>query len=352
MNDQEQQGMPPEMPQQPPMPEQAPQQPMPEQPPVPQQPPVPEQAPQQPMPQQPPVPEQNPWNGQTSAGQTAQASWQVPQQQTAPQQPPAMGQQVPTYGAPAQPAPQPPVQPQKKSNTGLIVGGVVAVLLVAVIAVLAIFVLPNLNGPSASTSGVDEPSIEEPTEPADDSEPSAPLSDDAEAAVTQAMEAELSKLQNGDPEMLAYIGNMAGDGYARQLEDVGATFENCGIDPDDYATTMLDGLTYSIDDVYVYESLGEATVYVTVTCRDVFDLLDNWEYMLKAYWETDDYQYTTIEEDYQRYGIIFTEATEAAEMNGGYSFSVDFTYEDGTWVIDSDGWQSELDYLFNVADPV
>ena len=374
MNEQEQQGMPP-VPQpaeseQPAAPEQpvAPAQPTPEQPVAPAQ-PTPEQ-PVAEVPQPVPAPAEQPapasvppaWSAagmpqppvtpaagttQAAPGATQQASWQVPQSQPAPEQPPAYAQPPAAgYAAPAQADMPTPVQPQKKSNAGLIVGGIVGVLLVVVAIVLVAFVIPNLNSPSASTGDVtvDEPA--EPDAPADDpAEPSVPADGDAEALVTAAAEAELDKLKNADPEALALVGDIVNEGFENQT---GETLETCGVDPEGYARIMLENFSYTIDDVYVYESIDEATVYATVNCRDVFELIDNYNYMLEAYVNSEDYQYTTYEEDCQRMGMIFIEAAESAGMNGGYQMTIDLTYENGSWVIDEDQWESELDWLFDV----
>lgn len=325
--------------------------PMPGQPPVPPAAGVPDaSAPEQPpaVPQQPaPTPEQNPWNGQVGAGYTQPASWQIPQQQTAPQQPPAYAQPDGTApGAPTQPAPQPPVPPAKKSNTGIIVGGIVGVLLVAVALILVLVVIPGLSEPSASTGDVtyDEPM----DDPADEPAPSysdEEVPDDSDEQATLAAQAELDKLQNADPEALALVGAIVNEGFENQTDE---TLEACGVDPEEYARIMLDGFSYTIDDVYVYESIGEATVYATVTCRDVFDLIDNYNYMLEAYMDSDDFAHTTYEEDCQRMGMIFIEAAQSADMNDGYQMTIDLVYENGSWVVDEDAWESELDWLFDV----
>lgn len=381
MNEQEQQGMPP-VPQpaeseQPAAPEQpvAPAQPTPEQPVAPAQ-PTPEQ-PVAEVPQPVPAPAEQPapasvppaWSAagmpqppvtpaagttqaapgatQAAPGATQQASWQVPQSQPAPEQPPAYAQPPATgYAAPAQADMPTPVQPQKKSSAGLIVGSIVGVLLVVVAVVLVAFVIPNLNSPSASTGDVTVDEPVEPDTPADDpAEPSVPADGDAEALVTAAAEAELDKLKNADPEALALVGDIVNEGFESQT---GETLETCGVDPEEYARIMLEDFSYTIDDVYVYESIDEATVYATVNCRDIFELIDNYNYMLEAYVNSEDYQYTTYEEDCQRMGMIFIEAAESAGMNGGYQMTIDLTYENGSWVIDEDQWESELDWLFDV----
>ena len=335
---------PPAMPPQPPAAPEAPAapetEPVAEPEPAPEAPVAPEQPAAQVPPAQPPTPDQNPWNAQPSIGHTAPASWQVPQQST--QAAPSAG-----YTAPTQPAPQPPVQPQKKSNTGLIVGGIVGVLLAAVAIVLVAFVIPNLNKPTASTGDVtidepytDAPSVDDPSGGQD-----VPLEGDQEAAVTAAAEAKLDGLANAEPDALVLIGDIANEGFENQTDE---SFQDCGVDPQEYAQIMLEGFTYTIDDVYVYESIGEATVYATVTCRDVFDLIDNYNYMLDAYTNSDEFDKTTYEEDRQRMGMIFIEAAESAKMNDGYQMLIDLEYENGAWVVDDDQWESELDWLFDV----
>lgn len=314
---------------------------MPSQPPTaPEAPVTPEQSAAQVPPVQPPTPDQNPWNSQPSIGHTAPASWQVPQQPT--QAAPAAG-----YTAPAQPAPQPPVQPQKKSSIGLIVGGIVGVLLAAVAIVLVAFVIPNLNKPTASTGDVtiDEPYTDGPSADDPSGDQDVPLEGDQEAAVTAAVEAKLDGLANAEPDALVLIGDIANEGFENQTDE---SLQDCGVDPQEYAQIMLEGFTYTIDDVYVYESIGEATVYATVTCRDVFDLIDNYNYMLEAYTNSDEFDKTTYEEDCQRMGMIFIEAAESAKMNDGYQMLIDLEYENGAWVVDDDQWESELDWLFDV----
>lgn len=364
MNEQEQQGMPPVP--QPAESEQpvAPAQPTPEQPvaEVPQPVPAPADQPASAsvppawsaagMPQSPVTPapgatQAAPGATQAAPGATQQASWQVPQSQSAPEQPPAYAQPPATgYAAPAQADMPTPVQAQKKSNAGLIVGGIVGVLLVVVAVVLVAFDIPNLNSPSASTGDVTVDEPVEPDTPADDpAEPSVPADGDAEALVTAAAEAELDKLKNADPEALALVGDIVNEGFENQTDE---TLETCGVDPEEYARIMLEDFSYTIDDVYVYESIDEATVYATVTCRDIFELIDNYNYMLEAYVNSEDYQYTTYEEDCQRMGMIFIEAAESAGMNGGYQMTIDLTYENGSWVVDEDQWESELDWLFDV----
>ena len=220
------------------------------------------------------------------------------------------------------------------------------VLLVAVALILVLVVIPGLSEPSASTGDVtyDEPM----DDPSDEPEPSysgEEVPEDSEEQATLAAQAELDKLQNADPEALALVGAIVNEGFENQTDE---TLEACGVDPEEYARIMLDGFSYTIDDVYVYESIGEATVYATVTCRDVFDLIDNYNYMLEAYMNSDDYAHTTYEEDCQRMGMIFIEAAEAAEMNDGYQMTIDLVYENGSWVVDEDTWESELDWLFDV----
>ena len=61
---------------------------------------------------------------------------------------------------------------------------------------------------------------------------------------------------------------------------------------------MLDGFDYTIDGVDVSESSGTAEVSVTVTSRDVFEVIDNFDYMLEAYQSSDEYAYTTYEQDF------------------------------------------------------
>ena len=127
------------------------------------------------------------------------------------------------------------------------------------------------------------------------------------------------------------------------------SLEMCGVDPQEYARTMLDGLTYTIDSVYVSAEGDTALVSATVTCRDVFEVIDEFNAMMEAYTSSEAYEVSSLAEDYERVGIMFMEAARTAGMNDGYAMDIYLDRDGDTWTIDETMWEMELDYLFDVA---
>ena len=313
-------------------------------------PPAPQPDQPAPVPPANPEPEVNPWNG------SPQDASQVPPVQPTQQMPPAYqpapqqtqaapGYQAPQQGAPAYPQNQngfAPIPP-KKNNTPVIIAVIAAVVVIVLLVVFV--VMPQFAQQPTITST--PPAA---TEPAD--EPSSPstggtgeYSDEERAAADVATE-RLELLANADPSMLTFIGDMVNEGFTSQMD--GITLGDCGVDPTEYASIMLDGLTYEIDSVYVSDASGTAIVNVTVDCHDVFDMIDEFNAMLEAYTSSDEYNYTTAEEDMQRVGTMFLEAARVSDMNGGYDFAIDLERDGDTWVIDEESWEAEMDFLFDV----
>ena len=299
------------------------------------------------MPPEPPAPQQNfdPQTGQPVAQQpqqnfdpqTGQPVAQQPQQNFDPQtgqpvaqQPYSTGSwQAAQPGAPQGYAPQPqqygydpnaasPVMPQqpKKSKTGLIVGVALAALAVVAIFLVVTFVLPGGGGSPEQA---------------------------VEAVVTERLDA----FKNGDDDAIEEVSDIINDGWVQLTS--GSTLEDCGTDSTEYARVMLDGFDYTIDGVDVSESSGTAEVSVTVTSRDVFEVIDNFEYMLEAYQSSDEYAYTTYEQDFERYGAMLIEAANNADLSSDNTFTLQFTEEDGEWELDEDSWDVEIDWLFNIV---
>ena len=285
-----------------------------------------------------PVPAQPPYGGARGSAYTpaqpgyASASGQVPPQQPWDGQPYA-------GGYPAQ-------MPPRKKRTGLYVGiGVTVVVLIALVAAVGAFVLPEL------LASDDVPASER-IEGKDRDDPSADVegtvgAGDSDTASEEAVRAAatdlLDQLADADPDVLAQIGAIAGEGFQNQME---FPMESCGINPIDYASTMLEGFTYEINAVHADED--SAIVTATIDCRDVFSLIDNFNAMLETYVNSEAYQTSSVEEDLERVGYIFMDAARSAEMWGGYPLSLQFSKSGGAWTVDEAAWVEELDYLFDV----
>lgn len=263
-----------------------------------------------------PQPQQNfdPQTGQPIAQQpVGTGSWQAPQagapQGYAPQ---------PQYGFdPSTGAPVVPQQP-KKSKSGLVVGIALAALAVVAIFLVVTFVVPGIGGGSPDQA--------------------------VEAVVAERLDA----FKNGDDDAIEEVSDIINDGWMDLA--YGSTLEDCGTDSTEYARVMLDGFDYTIDGVDVDESAGTAEVEVTVTSRDVFEVIDNFEYMLDAYQSSDEYAYTTVDQDLERYGTMLIEAANNADLSSDNSFTLTLEEDgDGEWELDEDTWDVEIDWLFNIV---
>ena len=284
---------------------------------------------------------------QPQPAQAAQPTAQIPPAEPAV----AATQAQPTAAQGWQPQGQMPYAPYeapRKKRTGVFVAvGILVVLLVGAVAALGVLVVPKLLGTDET------PRVEEITD--DKQRDEAPdLSEDAttnspDGASEDALRADatdiLDGLANADAASLSLIGDIVSEGFENQMD---LTLESCGVNPIDYASTMLEGFTYEIDSVYTGEDEDTALVTATIDCRDVFSLIDNFNTMLDAYVSSDAYQTSSVEEDMERVGYMFMESARTADMWGGYPLTLEFTRSGDSWELDEDAWEEELDYLFDV----
>lgn len=169
--------------------------------------------------------------------------------------------------------------------------------------------------------------------------------DDQEQAAISVANEQLDSLAAGDHAMLEAIGAMANEGFTDSLD---VTMEECGIDPVEYARIMTSGLTYQVSYVVVDEESGGFVSY-DVSCRDIFDVLDEFSDSLT------DLQYSgaanTMADDQlkARIGELFMQAVNDADFEDDFYVSLDMAYENGAWVIDQATWDSEMDYLFGLS---
>lgn len=276
-------------------------------------------------------PEVNPWNGPVS---------------------PSYGETSPAAAA-----------PRRGVN-----GAVVAVVAVAVVALAVVFALvgPHLLAP-AEDDPADEVLVEN-IDPLDHDVPDPDLPeglseedieglltggsvdpatlDGAERAVFDTADARLAALAGADSVEMDLIGSLVSEGFAHQMEVF--TLADCGVDATEYARVMVEGLTYTIDSVYVGQAGDSALVRATVTCRDIYAVIDEFNAMMDAYTSSDEFQLATMEEDAERVGIMLMEAARRAPLNDGYAMDIVLRAEGDGWVVDENAWTSELDYLFDV----
>ena len=156
--------------------------------------------------------------------------------------------------------------------------------------------------------------------------------------------ARMDALKNGDQAMLTEIAEMVEEDFA---EATGVTMLDCGIDSMEYARQMLAGFSYTQSLVVADEESGGFVSY-DVTCKDVFDVLDEFNENLTEVENSSEYSTMTQEQAKARVGELFMQAVRDADMEDDAYFSIDVTYQGGQWEIDQESWESELDYYFGI----
>ena len=170
--------------------------------------------------------------------------------------------------------------------------------------------------------------------------------DEQERAIYDVADERLAALAAADPVETSLIAALVSEGFADQMEIF--TLSDCGVDAEEYARVMLEDMSYTINDVYASYEDDAALVRATVTCRDVFSVIDEFNTLMDVYKNSEEYAVSSYEEDVERVGIMFMEAARRAPLNDGYAMDLVLRNVDGTWKIDEESWEAELDYLFDV----
>lgn len=170
--------------------------------------------------------------------------------------------------------------------------------------------------------------------------------DEQERAIYDVADERLAALAAADPVETSLIAALVSEGFADQMEIF--TLSDCGVDAEEYARVMLEDMSYTINDVYASYEDDAALVRVTVTCRDVFSVIDEFNILMDVYKNSEEYAVSSYEEDIERVGIMFMEAARRAPLNDGYAMDLALRNVDGAWKIDEENWEANLDYLFDV----
>ena len=125
-----------------------------------------------------------------------------------------------------------------------------------------------------------------------------------------------------------------------EVKNGGDEFEQLGIDPKEYAKTYLEGFDYEIGDVTVDEDKGVATAEVSITCKSMNKIVEDFstQYQEKvAALDT----VPSDDELYKMAGQVMVDVTKATEPRKA---TVIFKYtcnDDGEWSAD-DSVNSEM----------
>lgn len=174
--------------------------------------------------------------------------------------------------------------------------------------------------------------------------------EEAEADVSDVVAARLQEIEDRDPAAIAPIkAEMEAtfeEGLAVNFDEDNLTMAACGVNVDDYVELMLEGFSYKpmymMVDGAEEGDTAEANFYVTM--RSMYDVVSELNDMMRD--EYSDLMKMSQAERAQRIGAMLIEATTDTEIEEDELFDVDLTYEGGTWVIDEDTWDDEINYFF------
>ena len=143
-----------------------------------------------------------------------------------------------------------------------------------------------------------------------------------EELITNDLTSQFDEIKNGGDDFLSGLEEASGD-----------EFEQLGIDPKEYAKSYLEGFDYKIGDVTVDEDKGTATAEVTITCKSMNKIVEDFA---TQYQEKIAALDTMPSEDdlYKMAGQVMVDVTKAAKTK---DTKVTFKYsanEDNEWFAD------------------
>lgn len=143
-----------------------------------------------------------------------------------------------------------------------------------------------------------------------------------EELITNDLTSQFDEIKNGGDDFLSGLEEASGD-----------EFEQLGIDPKEYAKSYLEGFDYKIGDVTVDEDKGTATAEVTITCKSMNKIVEDFA---TQYQEKIAALDTMPSEDdlYKMAGQVMVDVTKAAKTK---DTKVTFKYsanEDNEWSAD------------------
>ena len=143
-----------------------------------------------------------------------------------------------------------------------------------------------------------------------------------EELITEDLTTQFDEVKNGGDDFLAGLEEASGD-----------EFEQLGIDPKEYAKSYLEGFDYKIGDVTVDEDNGTATAEVTITCKSMNQIVEDFATQYQEKVAALD-SMPSDDELYKMAGQVMVDVTKAAKTK---DTTVTFKYtanDDGEWSAD------------------
>ncbi len=143
-----------------------------------------------------------------------------------------------------------------------------------------------------------------------------------EELITNDLTSQFDEIKNGGDDFLSGLEEASGD-----------EFEQLGIDPKEYAKSYLEGFDYKIGDVTVDEDKGTATAEVTITCKSMNKIVEDFATQYQE--KVAAFDELPSEDDlYKMAGQVMVDVTKAAKTK---DTKVTFKYsanEDNEWSAD------------------
>lgn len=167
----------------------------------------------------------------------------------------------------------------------------------------------------------------------------------SEARVEELARAQFDKLVNPDEDTIQRVAAVLDESM---YEWYGFTHADLGLDATETARWALEGGSYSLSSVFAFDDDKEGSAYADVTVRDT-SALDNtlWEAVSSV--ESD-----TLEElrnnpdDLEVVKSAYRDTLESTPEMDDRFIDLQFTLQDGEWVLDEEYWDYTLDNLYHM----
>ena len=156
-----------------------------------------------------------------------------------------------------------------------------------------------------------------------------------EELITNDLTSQFDEIKNGGDDFLKGLSDASGD-----------DFEQLGIDPKEYAKSYLEGFDYKIGDVTVDEDKGTATAEVTITCKSMNKIVEDFA---TQYQEKVAALDTMPSEDdlYKMAGQVMVDVTKSAKPKDSkvtFKYSAD---DDNVWSADDSAVTEMMSAMMN-----
>lgn len=173
---------------------------------------------------------------------------------------------------------------------------------------------------------------------------SSALADRYDEELYDVVDPELDKIKSADPAVVATIAGIVEESLNSELASQDITLADLKVDATELAKAMIQGFDYEYDFTDIDNDEGEA--WYTITCKDTYSIATEFETQLSLLLSGDTSQYSTMEAAYEAIGRALMDAVNSTTPTDESIAEFDLTKTGDKWVLDSESWIDELDYLF------